>query len=260
MIVRLAVMSSGATGAQSCQAATTAAAALGDDQRNSDRVARGSGRVAKTSEVTTPNWPPPAPRSAKNSSGSLIRVHDLWVADQLPAWAVEGWQVETPHMRDLKRLWRHGRERGAARGVGVFGGPGFADDAQGLTDLLGRHEDLTDWMSTAGADLQVSAAGLEAVHALMDTWRDAPALTPNLANKVGLFLGTVLIHEISGASWHIWPNGHPVVRLTTRKDFDVTALTETRVRTGHPHLTTVLDQAAAANGSGRSRSGTGPPQ
>jgi hypothetical protein len=163
-------------------------------------------------------------------------------------------------MRDLKCLWRHGRKRGAARGVGVFGGPGFADDAQSLTDLLGRHEDLTDWMSTAGADLQVSAAGLQAVDVLMDTRRDAPALTANLANKVGLFLGTVLIHEISGAGWHIWPNGHPVIRLTTGKDFDVTALTETRVRTGHPHLTAVLDQAAAANGSGRSESEIGPPQ
>lgn len=115
-------------------------------------------------------------------------------------------------------------------------------------------------MRTAGADLEVSAGGLQAVDAMIDTWRDTPAAAPNLANEVGLFLGSVLVHEIIDASWHAWPNGHPVIRLTTGKEFDVTALTATRVRKGQPRLKAILDQAVAATGTRPTGSGTDPPQ
>ena len=40
------------------------------DQCASIRVVIGSATVSNRSEVTTPNWPPPAPRSAQNRSGS----------------------------------------------------------------------------------------------------------------------------------------------------------------------------------------------
>jgi hypothetical protein len=82
-------------------------------------------------------------------------------------------------MVDITRVWRHRRKRGTAQGVAVFGTSGFAEDPQGLTDLLGRHERLTDWMRTAGLDLRVSAAGLQTVDAMIDAWRDDPIVAPD---------------------------------------------------------------------------------
>ncbi|WP_344810093.1 DUF6278 family protein [Microlunatus ginsengisoli] len=149
-------------------------------------------------------------------------------------------------MSNINSSRRHRRKHGTARGVAVFGTSGFADDSQGLTDLLGRHERLIGWMRAAGLDLEVSAAGLQTVDAMVGTWRDDPIVAPGLTNDVGIFLGDVMVHEISGARWHVWPNGHPVIRLADGKEIDVTAQTSTRVRKGRPHLNAILDQAAAA--------------
>ena len=149
-------------------------------------------------------------------------------------------------MVDIRRLWRRGRRRGTAQGVGVFGAPGFADDPDGLAALLGRHERLTKWMRAAGLDLQVSAYGLQAVDAMIDHWQDDPTIAPALSNDVGVFLGDVLIHEISGSRWHVWPNGHPVIRLKGGQEIDVTAQTRTRTDKGQPHLSAALAKARAA--------------
>ena len=67
--VRLTVSSSGASGAQACQAETRSSRAM-SDQCASMRVVIGSGTVSNRSDVTTPNWPPPAPRRPQNKSGS----------------------------------------------------------------------------------------------------------------------------------------------------------------------------------------------
>ena len=61
--------SSGASGAQACQAETSSSRAV-SDQCASMRVVIGSGTVSNRSDVTTPNWPPPAPRRPQNRSGS----------------------------------------------------------------------------------------------------------------------------------------------------------------------------------------------
>ena len=61
--------SSGASGAQACQAETSSSRAM-SDQCASIRVVSGSGTVSNRSDVTTPNWPPPAPRRPQNKSGS----------------------------------------------------------------------------------------------------------------------------------------------------------------------------------------------
>lgn len=79
-------------------------------------------------------------------------------------------------MFDLRRLWHREPKRGMARGVGVFGGPGFADNGQELTTLLGHREALSDWMRAADVDLAVSAAGLRAVDVMINTWDDNPTV------------------------------------------------------------------------------------
>ena len=150
-------------------------------------------------------------------------------------------------MIDPRRRWRWGRRRGPARGLGVFGAPGFATDADGLADLLGRHDALTNLMDAAGAELEVSRAGLHAVDAMTETWRSDLVSARNLTNHLGLFLGDVLIQEIAGAGWHVWPNGHPVIALAAGPEFDVTASAEAWMVSGGPHLSGVLDRAVAAS-------------
>lgn len=128
----------------------------------------------------------------------------------------------------------------------MFGAPGFADDSEGLAALLGRHERLAGWMRAAGLDLHVSASGLQAVDAMIDHWQDDPTIAPALSNDVGIFLGDVLLHEVNGSRWHIWPNGHPVIRLKGGQEIDVTAQARTRADEGQPRLSATLDRARAA--------------
>ena len=72
VITRLAASSSGASGAHACHASTSAAASV---KRRSKAVASGAGTVRNVNEVTIPKRPPPAPRSAQNSSGSRCSSH-----------------------------------------------------------------------------------------------------------------------------------------------------------------------------------------
>jgi hypothetical protein len=37
-----------------------------------------------------------------------------------------------------------------------------------------------------------------------------------------------LVKVVEGASWHVWPNGHPVVRVIPKRDIDVVDLAEKR--------------------------------
>ena len=66
---RLAAISSGEPGAQSCHASTTAAA-WATGQATWKLVAVGDGSVLSSRLVTTPKLPAPAPRSAQNRSAS----------------------------------------------------------------------------------------------------------------------------------------------------------------------------------------------
>jgi hypothetical protein len=52
----------------------------------------------------------------------------------------------------------------------------------------------------------------------------------------GLYLGTVIVRHYPGARWHIWPNGHPVVRLPSGGDLDMVAAVSNRARTRQPGL------------------------
>jgi len=128
-----------------------------------------------------------------------------------------------------------------ARGVAVFGSPGLEPDAATMRSLFGHHERLAEWLSKAGHDLTYDADCLAVVESSIDSWRDNTQISPMLANEVGTFLGTVRVAE--GASWHVWPNGHPVVRVAARRDIDVFDLAAQRVSSGRPNLSEVLTNA-----------------
>jgi hypothetical protein len=143
------------------------------------------------------------------------------------------------------RQWLLGPKHGVARGVAVYGSPGYARDADTLKAHLKRCPALRRWAQDRG----ISLTGVMEDLQLLDHAIDGPpddALTTSLANDVGLFLGTVIVTNVSGARWRVWPNGHPVVRTASGHDLDVVALASRRLTTGTPRLADVYTDAVAA--------------
>jgi hypothetical protein len=140
--------------------------------------------------------------------------------------------------------WSRGPKRGVARGVAVLGPQGFVDDADGLAALLGRRERLAAWLAAQGKSLEETPATLAVVDGLLDGWAVDPEIGPRLGNEVGLFLGCVIVRVVVGARWHVWPNGHPVVRLRSGHEYDVVAIVEQRLHANGPGLMEVLGDAA----------------
>lgn len=97
------------------------------------------------------------------------------------------------------------------------------------------HERLAGWLSEAGQTFRYDANGLASVEASIDSWNGNSDIAPMLANEVGTFLGTVLVKVVDGASWHVWSNGHPVVRVIPKRDIDVVDLAEIRINSGRPN-------------------------
>jgi hypothetical protein len=65
----------------------------------------------------------------------------------------------------------------------------------------------------------------------------------DLANEVGIYLGTVVIKNLDGSQWRVWPNGHPVIRLSSGKDLDATRLANDRLNHSGPGLLDLYDRA-----------------
>jgi Family of unknown function (DUF6278) len=68
-----------------------------------------------------------------------------------------------------------------------------------------------------------------------------------VGDEAGRFLGTVIVAQVPGARWRLWPDGHPVVRLPAGRDLDVIAVAHDRVSTGAPLLADVYAGAAAGH-------------
>jgi hypothetical protein len=65
----------------------------------------------------------------------------------------------------------------------------------------------------------------------LDSWTSDPSHygKVDLSNEVGIYLGAVIIKHVAGSSWTVWPNGHPVIRLDSGKELDVTRLSNERM-------------------------------
>lgn len=139
----------------------------------------------------------------------------------------------------LLRNWlaRHG----TAVGVAVNGSDGFDKNPAGLANLLSRHERLQQWLADQDVPLSYDVGGLARVEGCMDGWRADPLIRPQLGNEIGTFLGSVIVATVSSAVWTVWPNGHPVVALTSGRKIDVAALAARSVASGAPSLASVLN-------------------
>lgn len=138
-----------------------------------------------------------------------------------------------------------GPKHGMARSVAVFGSLGFERDPEALDDLLGRVEMLRRLAEADGVPLNDRPVDLAGLDRAIDAWCRDPEVAAGLGNEVGLFLGRVLVRNISGAQGRVWGNGHPVVRLSSGRELDVVALAHDRVAHGQPRLSSVYAEALA---------------
>src|SRR5688500_10502442 len=101
--------------------------------------------------------------------------------------------------------WR--KKRDPAR-VAVFSDS--ESDREGVAGLLSECELLRSQAERAGIELDDSPASLEALDQLLPRWRDDEESLPWLGNDAGLYLGTVILRTVPGATWQLWPSGQPV--------------------------------------------------
>ncbi|MGO4752144.1 DUF6278 family protein, partial [Streptomyces sp. 2MCAF27] len=98
--------------------------------------------------------------------------------------------------------------------------------------------------ASAGVGLDDSAASLEALDQLLPRWRDDPDELRWLGNDAGLYLGTVIIRTVPGALWQVWPNGRPIVRLSSGREIDVVGAGYGWAADGAPELSHVYAEVA----------------
>ncbi|MFD3924164.1 DUF6278 family protein [Streptomyces niveus] len=138
--------------------------------------------------------------------------------------------------------WR--KRNGADEGASLASVVG--SDAEGVAELLSECELLRVRAGQSGLELDDSPASLEALDQLPPHWRDDPEELPWLGNDAGLYLGTVIVRTVEGAAWHIWPGGHPVVRLVSGREIQVVEAGLDWAVSGAPELSQVYAEAAEA--------------
>lgn len=136
-----------------------------------------------------------------------------------------------------------GPKHGIARGVAVFGSPGF-DEPDRLNKSLADCAALRSLASDHGVALDDEPDSLQVLDGHLQGWRTQPGIGPRLGNEVGQYVGTVIVKHIPGAQWRVWPNGHPVVRLSSGRDLDILAQVEQCVHDRHGTKLTAIYASA----------------
>jgi len=141
------------------------------------------------------------------------------------------------------RQWLHGPKHGTARGIVVFGSPGFRRDAERIADLLAKCPDLRALAAAHGVTLDSHPDSLTRLDSFLHLTSEADRRV--LQSEGGLYVGTVMVRHLPGARWHVWPNGHPVVRLASGREVDVVAIVHDRVSAGEARLAALYANATA---------------
>lgn len=138
--------------------------------------------------------------------------------------------------------WR--KRQGAEPGEGLA--VAFAEDPEGVGDLLSECALLRSQAEGSGLELDDSPGSLAALDQLPPRWRDDLEVLPWLGNDAGLYLGTVIVRNVPGAAWHVWPGGQPVVRLVSGREVHVVEAGLEWAMSGVPELFQVYAEAAEA--------------
>ncbi|MEU3281734.1 DUF6278 family protein [Streptomyces antibioticus] len=117
-------------------------------------------------------------------------------------------------------------------------------DPEGVAELLSECELLRSQATRAGIRLDDTTASLEALDQLLPRWRDDAEILPWLGNDAGLYLGTVIVRTVRGAAWDFRPDGQPVVRLLSGREFDVVTAGQEWATSGVPELSQLYGEVA----------------
>ncbi|WP_217140785.1 DUF6278 family protein [Streptomyces sp. AC627_RSS907] len=117
-------------------------------------------------------------------------------------------------------------------------------DAEGIGDLLADCDLLRSQASREGVRLDDSALSLEQLDQVLPRWRGDEEILSWLGNDAGLYLGTVIVRTVPGAAWSIRPDGQPVVRLSSGREFDVVASGHEWAADGAPELSQLYGEVA----------------
>jgi hypothetical protein len=117
-------------------------------------------------------------------------------------------------------------------------------DPAGIAELLAECELLRSQASRVGVRLDDTAASLEALDQLLPRWRDDEETLTWLGNDAGLYLGSVIVRTVAGAAWEIRPDGQPVVRLDSGREFDVVDSGHEWAAYGVPELSQLYAEVA----------------
>lgn len=139
------------------------------------------------------------------------------------------------------RRWPWGPKHGIARRIAVYGTPG----ADSFAASLGACAELRSWAANRGVVLNDQPDDLVVLDRVLDEIRAAPATEARVATDIGMYLGTVIVSTIPGASWHAWPNGHPVVAVPHGKPIDVVAMADQCLRDRRLTLADIYADAAS---------------
>ncbi|MFE7773347.1 DUF6278 family protein [Streptomyces sp. NPDC057445] len=139
--------------------------------------------------------------------------------------------------------WR--KRRGGDPGGQVLASA-VGGDPDGVAELLAECELLRVRAGQQGLELDDTPHSLAELDQLPPRWRDDPEELPWLGNDAGLYLGTVIVRTVRGAAWHVWPGGHPVVRLASGREINVVEAGLGWAVHGSPELSQVYAEAAEA--------------
>ena len=118
------------------------------------------------------------------------------------------------------------------------------DPSTSVAELLAECELLRGRAAEEGVELDGSEGSLSDLDQLVPSWRDDPDTLAWLGNDAGLYLGTVIVLTVPGASWQVWPDGHPLVRLASGREIDTVELGRAWAESGSPELSQVLAEAS----------------
>jgi hypothetical protein len=139
-----------------------------------------------------------------------------------------------------------GPKHGIARGVAVFG-TSASERIETVDGLLPDSGRLKSWSLSHGVVLVDDLAGIEDLDEHLDEW--SADLTHHedvdLGNEVGIYLGNVIVKNVTGAQWKVWPNGHPVIALASAREMDVIALVGERLLNSDSSLTSIYTSASS---------------
>jgi uncharacterized protein DUF6278 len=141
------------------------------------------------------------------------------------------------------RRWL-GHKYGPARGVAVFSNPDNRDPDR-FEDLALSCDGLRKWSGDRELILDDTPQSLHELDERLDSWSSDETHygKVDLSNEVGIYLGTVVIANVKGSRWRVWPNGHPVIRLNSGKELDVTRMVDDRLRNSGAGLPALYAQA-----------------